>query len=90
MYSSQPKYRAPQPRPPVLTDDLVKQKFSGFAPRLHDGPFPVFGKVIGWDYHDGRLGAIVVNPQTDRRFLFGIDLHSGKIVLVGDAPRRKR
>lgn len=66
-------------KPTVLTDETVRTMFARARIILKDGVVPVEGKVIGWKKTDaGPLGAIVVNPLTDNRYLFGIDFETGK------------
>lgn len=77
------------PRPQVrLTDTQVKARFAA-EPHilLDDGPVTVAGKIIGWQRTNaGTLGAIVLNPLTNRRMLFGIDFRTGRPRALGE-PR---
>lgn len=77
MYTT-PRYQAAQ-QPILLTDDVVKAKLSKARLILTDGFIPVEGRIIGWQRTDkGSLGAIVVNPLTNGRFLFVVDFATGK------------
>lgn len=82
--------KSPMPRPVVLTDEKVREIFAREPIRMNDGAFPVFGRVIGWQRLDsGVLGAIVVNPETDKRVLYGIDYSTGKPRSFGAPKPRK-
>lgn len=63
----------------LLTDAKVKKVLTRARLILDDGPVAIEGAIIGWKRtHAGPLGAIVLNPLTGARFLWGVDLASGK------------
>lgn len=70
----------PPKKPIVLTDERVKAIFAAH-PRIlmNDGAVAVEGVIIGWQRTDiGTLGAIVCNPITNKRVLYGIDFKTGR------------
>lgn len=77
-YTAQPRMPQPRPTPPrtvVLTEDGIKAMFARTTIILEDGIVPVAGQIIGWKPTSaGCLGAIVLNPLSGRRFLYGPDL----------------
>lgn len=67
-------------RPVVLTDEIVKHRIGQATLTMNDGPFPVFGVLVGWQRLDnGVLAGIFVNPTTNVRERYSIDLNTGKI-----------
>lgn len=59
---------------------------------LNDGPVAVEGIVVGWQRSDprsvagGALAAILCNPLTNRRFLYGFSVYTGRLEYLG-APK---
>lgn len=81
---AQPRSRPHTPHPrTALSDSAVRAMFARARVLLTDGAVPVEGVVIGWQRTSaGLLGAIVANPLTGARFLYGPDLATG-----GHKPR---
>lgn len=64
---------------PHITDDTAKRTLSRARIILQDGPVPVEGQIIGWKRtHAGPLGAVVANPVTGARSLWGVDFATGR------------
>ena len=58
----------------VIPDADAKRILSYSRIMLNDGPYLVEGRVIGWKRTDaGPLGAVVANPVTGARSLWGVD-----------------
>ena len=63
----------------VIPDTEVKRILNHARIILKDGPVAVEGRIIGWKRtHAGPLGAVVVNPLTGARFLWGVDFANGR------------
>lgn len=72
---TQPKQ---QPNVVVLTDEAIRALFARVTVLLKDGPVAVEGIVTAWQRHNktGLLNAIVTNPLTGTRYVYGPDLAS--------------
>ena len=71
----------PKSKPPivVMSDDVCKRILSTTPIMLNDSFVRVQGRVIGWKRTNlGTLGAVVLNELSGQRFLFCVDIATGR------------